>query len=140
LASFLDASGRFQINRLERGNWAVLEFHVARAGAILDGFALWEIVLSRCESVTMEWVTIDWASVLAAVWANCGPLEFNAAEGVGLCSCGLMLGMLCGPAILEFLIPFDSLIVWFIFSIVIFYFYFFKKKKNRTSWARCFKE
>jgi hypothetical protein len=31
--------------------------------------------------------TIDWASVLGAVWANCGPLEYKAAEGVGLCSC-----------------------------------------------------
>jgi hypothetical protein len=28
--------------------------------------------------------------------------------------------MLCGPAIMEFLIPLDSLIVWFIFSLVFF--------------------
>jgi hypothetical protein len=35
-----------------------------------------------------------------------------------------VLGMLCGPAIMEFLIPLDSLNVWFI------YFVIKKKKKN----------
>jgi hypothetical protein len=40
---------------------------------------------------------------------------------------GQVLGMLCGPAIMEFLIPLDSLIVGFI----IFVFFFFKKKKKK---------
>jgi hypothetical protein len=35
-----------------------------------------------------------------------------------------VLGMLCGPAITEFLIPLDSLIVWFIIFV-------FKKKKKK---------
>jgi hypothetical protein len=38
---------------------------------------------------------------------------------------GQVLGMLCGPAIMEFLIPLDSLIVWFIIFV-------FKKKKKKT--------
>jgi len=44
---------------------------------------------------------------------------------------GQVLGMLCGPAIMEFLIPLDSLIVWFI----IFVFFFFKKKKKKKKLA-----
>jgi len=42
---------------------------------------------------------------------------------------GQVLGMLCGPAIMEFLIPLDSLIVWFI----IFVFFFLKKKKKKKN-------
>jgi hypothetical protein len=56
-ASFLGASGRSQINRLALGSWTVLGVHMAGVGAdnILDSFALWEAVISRCKSVTMEW-------------------------------------------------------------------------------------
>jgi hypothetical protein len=37
---------------------------------------------------------------------------------------GQVLGMLCGPAIMEFLIPLDSLNVWFIYFVI--------KKKKKT--------
>jgi hypothetical protein len=64
---------------------------------------------------------IGWAYVLGDVWTSCGPLEHKAAEGDwALQFHGLMQGMLCGPVIMEFLIPLDSLIVWFIFSLVFF--------------------
>jgi hypothetical protein len=43
--------------------------------------------------------------------------------------------MLYGPSIMEFLIPLDSLIVWFIFSFVIFFF-FLKKIKIKQKLTR----
>jgi hypothetical protein len=111
LASFPRASGRFQNTRLElmpflevhvvrhfweplegsdqpSGTWDLggLELHVAGAGAneVLDSFALWEAVLSRCTSVTREWA---FQLVGLMFWVLCGPLEYKTAEGVGLCNC-----------------------------------------------------
>jgi hypothetical protein len=56
-ASFSGASGRSQLNHLERGSWTILGVHVAGAGAddILDDFSLREAVLSKCMPVPMEW-------------------------------------------------------------------------------------
>jgi len=46
---------------------------VAGAGDddILDGFALWEAVLSKCKFVTMEW---DLQLIGLMFWVLCGPV------------------------------------------------------------------
>jgi hypothetical protein len=93
--SLAGASGRFTLNRLELRSWAVLEIHMAGAGAddILDDFALREAVLSKCKPVPMEWALQLFGLLF---WVLYGPavghLSTRQLSGLGFAIAGASAG------------------------------------------------